>query len=274
VLAQDVIAQDVRRRRISPARLIAAALILVLAAGGAGAVALKRHQDHHADLVARATLDRAVFTISAVGVATDHRVALVLSVTSTTKAKLVGAHVTGPGWASVHDKDVGLVRAVDCKSAPVLPLTAAATVELHGQRRDVDLLTDPGLADVVTRTSREACGDIEARRALTVKASGTVRVPGGLQLALVVTNRSAHRVLLRGINVGRLHLRTSKRFPTFVAPHATFRTIVVLDARGCGSAAPFVNVAIDGVGGKAHLTVPSADLAQLAPRMRREHCPR
>jgi hypothetical protein len=161
---------------------------------------------------------------------------------------------------------------VDCTGIPPLPFTAAAVVERHGQRRDLDLLTDLDLAAIVVRTTHEACGDVDARRALSLKASGTVRVPGGLQLALVVKNRSAHPVTLKGVGVGKLHLRTSKRLPTVIAPRKVLRMIVVLDARGCGAAAGVVGVTVDGRGGPAYLTVASADLPQLAVRIRHERC--
>ena len=268
--AQDVIAA-VPARRHRPVIAIAATLVLVLVAGATALVVLHRH-DQHEDLVARTTLANAVFGITAVGVATDHRIALVLTVRSTTGAKLVGAQVTGLGWEAVHHRSVGLVRAVDCTGAPPLPTSADAIVELHGQRRSVDLLSDPGLLDVVLRTGREACGDVDASRALALKASGTVRVPGGLQLALVVTNRSAHLVTLKRVTVGLLHLRTSKPVPAVLRPHATLRMIVVLDARGCGRPASLVAVAVDGRGGPAHLKVASADLPQLAARIHQERC--
>ncbi|MFN2539331.1 MAG: hypothetical protein ABR549_14450 [Mycobacteriales bacterium] len=268
--AQDVIPAVLHRRR-GPIAALAGVLVLLLVAGAAALVALRR-EDHHDDVVARATLAKAVFDVTAVGVATDHRVAVVLSVTSGTRAELVDAHVTGDGWEAVHNKSVGLVRTVDCKGDPPLPITAEAVVELHGQRRAVDLLTEPGLAEVVRRTGREACGDVDARRALVLKASGTVRVPGGLQLALVVTNRSAHLVTLKRVAVGQLHVRTSKPLPTVLRPHTTLRMIVVLDARGCGKTAPLVGVSIAGRGGPAYLTVASADLPQLAVRVRQERC--
>lgn len=270
--AQDVIAA-VPQRRHRPVVGIASALVLVLAAGAAALVVMRRH-DHHEDLVARSTLANAAFAVTAVGVATDHRIALVLSLHSATRARLVDAQVTGDGWQAVHDHSVGLVRVVDCRGEPALPTSADAVVELHGQRRAVDLLVNPNLIDVVRRTGREACGDVDARRALTLKASGTVRVPGGLQLALVITNRSAHPVTLKRVTVGRLHLRTSKPVPAVIRPRSTLRMIVVLDARGCGKAASVVGLDIDGRGGPAYLTVSSADLPQLAPRIRQERCVR
>jgi hypothetical protein len=270
VAAQDVIAA-VPPGRHRPVVAIAATLVLLLVAGATALVVLRRH-DHHEDLVARTALANAVFGITAVGVATDHRIAVVLSLHSATGAKLVDAQVTGLGWEAVHHRSVGLVRAVDCTGDPPLPTSADAIVELHGQRRAVDLLSDPGLLDVVLRTGREACGDVDARRALTMKASGTVRVPGGLQLALVVTNRSAHLVTLRRVSVGRLHLRTSKPVPAVLRPGSTLRMIVVLDARGCGRPAPVVEVLVDGRGGPARLTVSSADLPQLAARIHQERC--
>lgn len=268
--AQDVIPAGAHRRR-GPVLLIAGTLALLLVAGTGALVALRR-QDHHEDLEARAALANAAFSVTTVGVASDHRVALVLSLSSGTRAKLVDATVTGDGWQAMHNRSVGLVRVVDCTSAPPLPTTAQAVVELHGQRRSVDLLTDPRLADVIRRTSQEACGDVDARRALTLKASGTVRVPGGLQLALVVTNRSAHLVTLKRVVVGHLHLRTSKPLPAVLRPHTTMRMIVVLDARGCGAPAPLVGLYVSGQGGAAYLTVASADLPQLAVRIRQERC--
>lgn len=268
--AQDVLAAAApRRHRLAHA--VAAALVLVLVSGAAALVVLRRH-DHHEDLAAREALARAAFAVSAVGVATDHRVALVLSLRSATRVRLVDAHVTGAGWQAVHNRSVGLVLLVDCKGEPPLPTSAEAVVELHGQRRAVDLLVDPGLPEVVRRTGQEACGDVDARRALALKASGTVRVPGGLQLALVVTNRSEHPVTLERVTVGRLHVRTSKPLPAVLRPRATLRMIVVLDARGCGRSAPVVGLDVDGRGGPAFLTVDSADLPQLAPRIRHERC--
>lgn len=268
--AQDVVVGG--RRRHGPVAFLAGALVLVLLAALGAAAALHRSSTHEA-AQARRQLAAAVFTVTAVGVATDHRVALVLSVQSDVRAKVVGATVSGDGWQAVHQEDVGLLRAVDCRTTPPLPLTAAATVELHGQRRDVDLLTAPDLGDVVKRTEREACGDVDARRALALKASGTIRVPGGLQLALAVTNTSAHPVVLRGVSVGRLHVVTSKRLPLRLAPRTTTRLIVVVDARGCGAAAPVVGLAVEGQGGPAFLTVASADLPQLGEQVRRQrHC--
>lgn len=268
--AQDVVAGGGRRH--APAAVIAGCIGLLLLAA-AGTLTLLQREDSREDARARERLAAADFTVTAVGVATDHRVALVLSLRSSVRAKVVGASVTGDGWQAVHDHGVGLVRKVDCAGTPPLPLTAAATVELHGQRRDVDLLSDPGLTDVVARTGREACGDVDARRALALKAAGTIRVPGGLQLALAITNKSAHPVVLRRVTVGRLHLVTSKRLPLRLAPRSTVRLIAVLDARGCGAAAPVVGLAIDGQGGPAFVTVASADLPQLGEQLRRQrHC--
>lgn len=270
-MSQDVLAAKPRRRP-GPTALISAALALIVVAASAALVILHR-QDQQADDAARRVLESAVIGVSAVGVASDHRIAVVLSVTTGTSAKLVDAHVTGDGWQAVHDKGVGLVRVVDCRAAPPMPTGAQAVLELHGQRRSVDLLLDSSVFDVLRHTGREACGDVDAARALTLKASGTVLVPGGLQLALVVTNRSAHPVMLEAVSVGRLHLRTSKRLPVRLAPRTTLRTVVVVDARGCGASAGVVGLAIDGQGGPAFLTVASADLPQLAAHIRRARCP-
>jgi hypothetical protein len=270
-VSQDVLAAKPRRRP-GPTALISAALALIVVAASAALVILHR-QDQQADDAARRVLESAVIGVSAVGVASDHRIAVVLSVTTGTSAKLVDAHVTGDGWQAVHDKGVGLVRVVDCRAAPPMPTGAQAVLELHGQRRSVDLLLDSSVFDVLRHTGREACGDVDAARALTLKASGTVLVPGGLQLALVVTNRSAHPVMLEAVSVGRLHLRTSKRLPVRLAPRTTLRTVVVVDARGCGASAGVVGLAIDGQGGPAFLTVASADLPQLAAHIRRARCP-
>lgn len=260
-------------RRRDGALVIGLALALLLAAGAVATVAL-RAQDHRADAKAREALAQAVLSVSAVGVATDHRVALVLSLRSGTAAKVVDASVEGAGWEAVHDRGVGLVTRVDCITAPTPPAAAEAVLELHGQRRTFELLTTVDLTDVLTRTGREACGDVDARRALVLKASGTVRVPGGLQLALVVTNRSAHPVVLHGVSVGDLHVRTSKGLPIALAPHATWRAVVVLDARGCGRPKPVVGLDISGQGGPAFVTVASADLPQLGVAIRRERCHR
>jgi hypothetical protein len=269
--ARDVIAQGARRRHPGPVELIAGGLVLVLLLASGTAWVLHRRGQRQ-DVAARDALAQASFSVSAVGVATDHRVALVLSLRTTLAVSVVGATVTGAGWRAVHDRGVGLLRAVDCKSPPSLPTSAAAVVQLHGQRRSVDLLTDPGLGDVVARTAREACGDVDARRALSLKASAAVRVPGGLQLALVVSNRSAHPVTLRRVSVGKLHLRTSKRLPAVLPPRSVLRTVVVLDARGCGAPAGVVGLSVDGRGGPAYLTVASADLPQLAARVHHERC--
>ncbi|MCU1601875.1 MAG: hypothetical protein JWO22_2584 [Frankiales bacterium] len=247
---------------------------MLLLAAGAVAAAVLRAKDQRADAKARNALAAAVIDVSAVGVATDHRVALVLSVRSDTSAKVVGASVDGLGWQAVHDKGVGLVTQVDCVTPPVAPSKAEAVLELHGQQRTFELLTTVDVGDVLARTGKEACGDVDARRALVLKASGTVRVPGGLQLALVVTNRSAHAVVLHDVSVGDLHVRTSKGLPVSLAPHATWRAVVVLDARGCGKPEPVVGIDISGQGGAAFVTVASADLPQLGLDIRKERCHR
>lgn len=265
--AQDVIAVRARRRGRGPISFLAGALVLVLLASAGAAYALRR-RDSQVDAQARRRLAAATFTVSTYGVATDHRVALVLSLQSSVRARVIGAEVTGDGWRAVHDTGVGLVREVDCTGTPPMPLAAAATVELQGQKRSVDLLTDPTLFDVVVRTGREACGDVDARRALSLKASGTIRVPGGLQLALAIANKSAFPVTLRGVSVGRLHLVTNKRLPLVLAPRSTLRVIARIDARGCGAAASVVGLSIEGRGGPAFLTVASADLPQLAQQIR------
>lgn len=270
MVAPDVVEDG--RRRHGLATAVAGLLVLALVAAASALLVLRR-EDSREDAQARRQLAAAVFTVTAVGVATDHRVALVLSLRSGVHARVVGASVSGDGWQAVHADGVGLVRQVDCRAAPPLPLTADATVELHGQRREVDLLTDPGLGDVVLRTGREACGDVDARRALALKASGTIRVPGGLQLALAITNKSAHPVLLRRVSVGQLHLVTSKPLPLRLAPRTTLRLIAVIDARGCGASAPVVGLSIQGQGGAAFVTVASADLPQLAQLIRAQrHC--
>jgi hypothetical protein len=250
---------------------VSAGLLLVLVAAAASLVVLHR-RDQHADQVARIVLSGAPIGLSAVGVASDHRVAVVLTVTSGTAARIVDAHVTGTGWEAVHGSGVGLVRDVDCLGDPPLPTSAEAVLELHGQRRAVDLLTDAGLVDVLRRTGREACGDVDARRALSLKASGTVRRPGGLQLALVVINRSTHSVTVRGIAVAGLHATPARRLPLVLRPHTTVRMMVVLDPRGCGRGSAVVALSIDGLGGPAYVSVASADLPQLAAQVRKVRC--
>lgn len=260
-------------RRRDAATVIAGALVLLLAAGAVGALVL-RHRDQRADARARRALAAAAVSVSAVGVASDHRVAVVLSVRTGTSARVVDASVTGDGWRAVHGRDVGLVREVDCTTAVTAPERAEALLELHGQRRRVELLTGVDLRDVLARTSREACGDVEARRALVLKASAAVRVPGGLQLGLLATNRSTHPVRLERVTVGGLHVRTSVPLPTVLAPRASYRAVVVVDPRGCGAAASVVGVDVSGEGGPAFLTVASADLPQQAAAVRSAHCVR
>jgi hypothetical protein len=271
VAVQDVIGGE-NRRRPGPAALVSGALLLVLITAASSVVVLHR-REQHADRSARIALDAATIGVSAIGVASDHRVAVVLSVASGTAAKVVDAHVTGDGWKAVHGNDVGLVRIVDCESDPRLPSSADAVLELHGQRRAVDLLTNPDVFEVLRRTGREACGDVDARRALTLKASGTVRRPGGgLQLALVLTNRSTHLVTVRGLAVAGLHVTPPRPLPLLLRPRTTVRMIVVLDPRGCGRGPAVVGLSIDGQGGPAYASVASADLPQLAARVRQVHC--
>ncbi|MDX6218716.1 MAG: hypothetical protein QOJ48_397 [Frankiales bacterium] len=268
---QDVIAAG-RRRRPGLVVLVSAGLLLVLIAAAAALVVLHR-RDQHADQVARIVLSGAPIGLSAVGVASNHRVAVVLTITSGTTARVVDAHVTGTGWEAVHGSGVGLARDVDCLGDPPLPTSAEAVLELHGQRRAVDLLTDAGLVDVLRRTGREACGDVDARRALSLKASGTVRRPGGgLQLALVVINRSTHSVTVRGIAVAGLHATPARRLPLVLRPRTTVRMMVVLDPRGCGRGPAVVALSIDGLGGPAYVSVASADLPQLAAQVRKARC--
>lgn len=275
--AQDVLATSLAtplataaRRRRGPVLLVATGLLLVLAAAAA-AVLVLREQDQHADAVARGRLAGAAVSVSAVGVASDHRVAVVLSVTSGTSARIVGAHVTGDGWQAVHDRAVGLVSSVDCTAAPALPTSADAVLVLHGQHREVDLLADPGVLDVLRRTGREACGDVDARRALTARAGATTRVAAGLRIPLAITNHSAHPVTVQGIQVGGLHV-AGGRVPMVLAPRTTVRLLLLLDARGCGRSAPLVELLVTGRGGPSRLTVASADLPQLAVRLRDERC--
>ena len=271
--AQDVIPSGTSRRR-DAALVIGIALVLLLASGAVAALVLK-HQDDRADARARDALAKAVLDVSAIGVASDHRVAVVLSIRSGTTARLVDAHVTGAGWSAVHDKGVGLVMQVDCVAPPAPPVSADAVLELHGQQRTFELLGSVDLSDVLVRTGKEACGDVDARRALALKASRTARVPGSLlRLSLAVTNRSIHPVVLHGITVGGLHVRISKVLPVSLAPHTTWRTIVVLDARGCGTPKGVVGLSINGQGGPAFVTVASADLPQLGVAIRRERCHR
>ena len=271
MLAQDVLAAGARRRH-GHVVLLAVSLVLVLVAA-AGAVLALREADSREDARARERLAAAAFTVTAVGVATDHRVAVVLSLRSTLATTLVGATVSGDGWRATHDRSVSLVRDVSCEGPPPPPVAAEATVELHGQRRQVDLLADPSVFDVVARTGREACGDVEARRALALKASRAVRGGNRLRIVLALANRSLHPVVVRALSIGRLHVETSARLPLTLAPHQALRMVLLVDARRCGTAAPVISLAVAGQGGGAVVTVASADLPQLGLALRQQlHC--
>lgn len=246
--------------RLRPVPFIALALALVLVTA-IGSAAILHQPDEQADNLARDQLAAASFDVRAVGVATDHRVAVVLSISSDVQAAVVDATVDGDGWAAVHGKAVSLVRSVDCSAAPPQPRAASAVLELHGQRRTIDLLSDPKVFDVVLSTGREACGDVDATRAVRLKVTPAVRTGKVLTFALTVSNRSAHPVTVRLVNVIGARVQSVRPLvPLVVAARGTGSIRVAVTGPCKGPPTDEVTVSLDGRGGRGTSTVVSPRL--------------
>ena len=266
---------------LRPVPFIAGGLVLVVSAA-LGSLSVLHQRDERADLRAREQLEAATFVVEAVGVASSHRVAVVLNVTSAVPFEVVDASVVGDGWQVTHGRAVGLSREVDCVNTTRPPDAAEAVVELHGQRRRVDLLAYPAVFDVVRNTGREACGDLDADKALMGRASVTTRAGAQLSLDLTLSNRSVHAVRVRGFALDGLHVLTSQKLPFPVAPRSTRRVHLVLTPAEClgvgqvGSNSVAdgleVEVRIEGKGGPATVRVGSSHLQELVETLRRERC--
>jgi hypothetical protein len=268
-------------RGLRPVLFIALGLVLIVVTAVSSLFVLHR-RDEHADLRARQQLAAATFVVQAVGVATSHRVAVVVTVSSAVPFTVVDATVAGEGWQVTHDRAVGLSREVDCFSTARPPDAAEAVVELHGQRRTVDLLTDSSVFDVVRSTGREACGDLDAGKALNGRATVTTKAGAQLSFDLTLSNRSVHAVMVRGFALDGTHVMTSQRLPFPVAPRSTRKVHLVITLAEClGVGQVGSNGAVDGLevevrvtgkGGAAAVRVGSTHLQELVEARRRERC--
>jgi hypothetical protein len=255
-----------------PVPFITAGLVLVVSTA-VGSLFVLHQRDTRADLRARHQLDTATFVVDAVGVASSHRVAVVLNVSSAVPFEVVDASVTGDGWQVTHGRAIGLRLDVDCLGTARPPEAAAAVVELHGQHRSVDLLADPAVFDVVRTTGREACGDLDAGKAVMGRATATTKAGAQLSFDLTVSNRSVHAVQVRGFALGGVRIATAQKLPFPVAPHSTRKVHLVLTLASCTvTPATELTLRVDGKGGPGALQVSSRRLPELVGALKRERC--